>query len=83
MKIPVTHVGTVDRCQVHAIQIENDLTIIDKDRCIGCGLCASVCSTESISLVHKTPDEASAIFLNDREVMQAMALDKNKEYPFE
>ena len=73
----------VDRCQVHAIQIENDLTVMDKDRCIGCGLCASVCSTESISLVHKTPDEASAIFLNDREVMQAMALDKNKAYPFE
>ena len=79
-----TACGTcVDRCQVHAIQFENDLTVINRDRCIGCGLCASTCPTESISMVRKPPEEASAIFVNEREMIQAAAKGRNKEYPFE
>jgi Fe-S-cluster-containing hydrogenase component 2 len=78
----ITCLVCVDRCQVNAIRIENDLTIIDRARCIGCGLCVSTCPTGSISMVSKTPDEASAIFSNEREMLQAIGKEKGKEYPF-
>ena len=31
----------VERCQVKAVQMESNVSVITKDRCIGCGLCAS------------------------------------------
>jgi Pyruvate/2-oxoacid:ferredoxin oxidoreductase delta subunit len=73
----------VERCQVHAIQIENDLTVINRDRCIGCGLCASTCPTGSISMVSKPPEEASAVFSSDIEMLQAIGKETGKVYPFE
>jgi len=73
----------VDRCQVDAIQMEEDVAAVDKAACIGCGLCVSDCPTEGISLVRKTADEASPIFTDDAELLQTLARDKNKEYPFQ
>ena len=73
----------VDRCQVNAISMEDDLAVIDRARCIGCGLCVSSCPTESITMVHKTPEEVSVIFADDAEMLQSLANDKNKQYPFE
>ena len=73
----------VDRCQVYAIQMEDDAAAVDQAACIGCGLCVSSCPTESISLVRKTPDEASPIFTDDVELLQTVARDKNKEFPFQ
>jgi len=79
-----TNCGTcVERCQVNAIHEENDYTVIDRDRCIGCGLCVSTCPTESITMVHKSPQEASAIFASGAEMMQAMAKETGKVFPFE
>lgn len=72
-----------DRCQVDAIQIEDDLAIINMASCIGCGLCASTCPTESISMIQKQPDFLSHIFADDNELMQARAKDTDKAYPFE
>jgi electron transport complex protein RnfB len=73
----------LNRCQVHAIQINNDLTIINKDRCIGCGLCASSCPTGAISMVKKSTDEASTIFTNQLEMLSAIAGDAGRTFPFE
>ena len=79
-----TTCGTcVERCQVNAIQIENDYTVIDRDRCIGCGLCVSTCPTGSITMVHKSPQEASAIFSSSIEMLQAIGKETGKVYPFE
>jgi len=79
-----TTCGTcVERCQVNAIKFENDYTIIDRDRCIGCGLCASTCPTGSITMVHKSPQEAPAIFSSGKEMLQAMGKETDKVYPFE
>jgi len=79
-----TSCGTcVERCQVNAILIENNYTIIDRDKCIGCGLCVSTCPTGSITMVHKSPQEASAIFASDIEMLQAIGKDTGKVYPFE
>jgi ferredoxin len=73
----------VDRCQVSAIQVENGHAVMHQDRCIGCGLCVSTCPTESISMVHKRPEEATVIFVDQTELIEAIGKEKNKEYPFE
>lgn len=79
-----TKCGTcVERCQVSAIRSENDYTVIDRDRCIGCGLCAFTCPTGSITMVHKSPQEASAIFSSDIEILQAVGKETGKVFPFE
>jgi electron transport complex protein RnfB len=79
-----TACGTcADRCQVNAIRVENDLTIIDKGKCIGCGLCVSTCPTESMTLVRRSPEEASAVFSSGKALLQAMGRETGKVYPFE
>ncbi|MBN1690235.1 MAG: 4Fe-4S binding protein, partial [Dehalococcoidia bacterium] len=79
-----TGCGTcVERCQVGAIQFEDDLTVINREKCIGCGLCVSTCPTESISMVKKSPEEASAVFSGYLEMLQAMGKETGKKFPFE
>jgi len=73
----------IDRCQVDAIQIEDDVAVISMTKCIGCGLCVSTCPTESISMIHKQPEALSHIFADGNELMQAIAEDTKKAYPFE
>jgi electron transport complex protein RnfB len=73
----------VERCQVNAIRMEDDVSVIAKDRCIGCGLCASTCPTESITMVAKHPKEMSVIFETQEELLQTMAKEKKKVYPFQ
>ena len=63
--------------------MENDHATIGKNKCIGCGLCVSSCPTESLSLVHKRPGEVPPIFLDQNALIQAMALDKKKPFPFD
>ena len=72
-----------ERCQVKAIQMEGDVSVISKDRCIGCGLCATTCPTGSITMVQKQTEDMSVIFENQDQMLQAIAKEKNKEYPFE
>jgi Pyruvate/2-oxoacid:ferredoxin oxidoreductase delta subunit/DNA-binding MarR family transcriptional regulator len=72
----------LDRCQVEAIQIQNDYALINQERCIGCGLCVSSCPTESISMVPKLSEERSVIFPDQIALLQAIGKEKNKEYPF-
>lgn len=47
----------VDRCQVFAIKKLNGIPEIDQDRCIGCGLCVTGCSTGAAKLVRKPDDQ--------------------------
>ena len=79
-----TDCGTcVERCQVNAIRSEDEHTIIEKELCIGCGLCASTCPTGSITMVRKSPEEASPIFSGGKALLQAMGEEAGKAYPFE
>jgi electron transport complex protein RnfB len=73
----------LERCQVNAVRMEDDVSVIAKDGCIGCGLCASSCPTESITMVQKQPKDMSVIFENQDELIQTMAKEKNKTYPFQ
>ena len=72
----------VDRCQVDAIQMQDDAAEVDRTACIGCGLCVSTCPTECISLARKAGDEVSPIFPDGDALLQASAREKNKQYPF-
>lgn len=38
---------------MEALSIDNKKSVLDLNRCIGCGLCVSTCPTHSLSLVRK------------------------------
>ncbi len=43
----------LDRCQMEAISMQDDVAAVDTDRCIGCGLCIPTCSADAIDLIRK------------------------------
>ena len=47
----------VDRCQMTAVALTDDVAGIDLDRCLGCGLCVTTCPTEALSLRGKSAEE--------------------------
>jgi ferredoxin len=73
----------IDRCQVDAIKMKDEVAAITHNGCIGCGLCSSTCPTGSISMVHKPADALSHIFADDGDLMQARAKDTGKTFPFD
>jgi len=38
---------------MEAIHLDNKKSVLDLNRCIGCGLCVSTCPSDSLSLVRK------------------------------
>jgi electron transport complex protein RnfB len=57
----------MDRCQVKAIVMKEEVASVNHDRCIGCGLCVSGCPFEAVRLERKSdtglvhpPDDFSA-----------------------
>ncbi|PKN68983.1 MAG: 4Fe-4S ferredoxin [Deltaproteobacteria bacterium HGW-Deltaproteobacteria-12] len=61
----------LDRCQVHALTMKENLAEINLDRCIGCGLCVIACPSASIRMV---PKEKQAVLpLGTMEQMVQMA----------
>ena len=47
----------IDRCQMDAITMVDDIAQIALARCIGCGLCITTCPTEALSLIKKADDQ--------------------------
>ena len=43
----------IDRCQMEAVSIVDDVSTVNLDRCIGCGLCVETCSADAIQLQKK------------------------------
>jgi len=46
----------VDRCQLDAMEMRNDMATVNLDRCIGCGNCVAICPADAITL-HKKETE--------------------------
>ncbi len=44
-----------ERCPVHAVEVVDAVAAVDVGRSIGCGLCATTCEAEAISLTLRTP----------------------------
>ena len=44
----------IDRCQMDALSLEDEVVAIDEDRCIGCGNCVTVCPSECLSMVRRS-----------------------------
>ena len=70
-----TGCGTcMERCQMDAITLENDVSQINLDRCIGCGVCVANCPSNAIKLQKReeeqvpprTIDEMFSIILENK-----------------
>jgi H+/Na+-translocating ferredoxin:NAD+ oxidoreductase subunit B len=73
----------LDRCQVQAIHMADDIAVITTDKCIGCGLCISTCPTESMGMARKEPHALSHIYADDIDLSLARSKDTGKAFPFE
>jgi len=43
----------LERCQMEAIAIVDEIAQVDLNRCIGCGLCVTTCATEAMQFIKK------------------------------
>lgn len=46
-----------ERCQVNAIEVDEDAYWVVPEKCIGCGLCVTTCPSGAMSLVRKPSEE--------------------------
>jgi len=53
-----------------ALALDEDAVRVDRDRCIGCGLCNSVCTEDALSM--ERIDEAPAPPLNHKALSEAI-----------
>jgi formate hydrogenlyase subunit 6/NADH:ubiquinone oxidoreductase subunit I len=47
----------LERCQMDAVEMVDEVATVDLDRCIGCGLCVTTCPSEAMQLVQKPKDQ--------------------------
>ena len=40
-----------------AIRMEGDTAVVNRDRCIGCGVCVGTCSVAAVKLMQKSEQE--------------------------
>ncbi len=53
-----TGCGTcVERCQMEAVEVQDEIAAVDLKRCIGCGLCVSTCPTDAMQLLKKQEED--------------------------
>jgi formate hydrogenlyase subunit 6/NADH:ubiquinone oxidoreductase subunit I len=64
----------LERCQMEALRLEDEVAALDAERCIGCGLCVSTCPTNSLALIRKPKTAQREV---PRNVMEAL-LKRNK-----
>ncbi len=63
----------LDRCQMEALTMVNDIAMVNLDRCIGCGLCVTTCPSGAMRLVPKDEGEIRVPPKNSMEQMMTMA----------
>lgn len=69
-------VCTNDRCPVGAIEMNEDLAVIDTGKCIGCGLCVTACPVEAIVLVRRS--DGPAIPATNKKMLGQVLTEKGK-----
>jgi NAD-dependent dihydropyrimidine dehydrogenase PreA subunit len=68
----------LSRCQMGAIRIEQEKSIVDSARCIGCGLCVSTCPTGSLRLIRKAAKELPEVPRTQFEAYRNLGLVRGK-----
>ncbi len=68
---------------MEALHLEGDQALLDRDRCIGCGLCVSTCPTESLRLVRKPDTERPKVPRNVVDASIWLARERGKLGPRE
>ena len=73
----------LDRCQMDAIDMIDDVAVINLDRCIGCALCVSTCPSEAITLIKKDeeyepPENTADYFQKVMDTKAALAREAKK-----
>lgn len=63
----------LDRCQMDALKLNEDVIEVLEHRCIGCGLCVTTCPTQALSLVEKPEKEQKVPPVSMAEQMMEMA----------
>jgi ferredoxin len=51
----------IERCQMDALSLEDDVIAHEERLCIGCGLCTTVCPSEALLLVRKPEEELTSV----------------------
>lgn len=71
----------VRRCQMDALELQDDKVVLDSDRCIGCGLCVSTCLGDALSLRRKPDSEQKKVPETFRSAMVNLARERGKLKP--
>jgi ferredoxin len=66
----------VERCQFDALDVPDDILVIDTQRCVGCGVCAIVCPEEALTLIERPSKEKSEPPTDFREWMTQKAMNR-------
>jgi len=66
----------IDRCQMGALSLIDNVSTVNLKKCLGCGLCVVTCSSEAIKLKNKKKE---TIPPKSTEDLNAMILNKKKE----
>ena len=70
----------LDRCQMDAITMIDNIANVDLRRCIGCGLCVSTCPDEAIHLKRKDPSQIVVPPASNQELYQKIATEKETSH---
>ncbi|MBW1710472.1 MAG: 4Fe-4S binding protein, partial [Deltaproteobacteria bacterium] len=66
----------VDRCQMDAISLDEEIASVNTDRCVGCGVCVLTCPSEALSLMPRADfKEPPGSF---RELIERQAAEKTR-----
>jgi len=68
----------LERCQMEAIDLIDEIAGINLDRCIGCGLCVSGCPTEAMKLVKKPENDLYEPPKTVAETYMRLAIERGK-----
>ena len=51
----------IDACQFSALSMDGALAVVDRDRCVGCGVCVLNCAADALVLVRRPEEEVKPV----------------------